>query len=75
MSTSLDIPINEKRWLSPQDVAELGECSYKTVMRAIWARRLVAVQRMDHGPWRIRRDWAAAWVRGEVITTPLRQAG
>ena len=60
----------DPEWLTAQQVAELTQLSYKTVMRAIHGRRLRATQLAPGGPWRIRLEDYDAWMHGVAPKLP-----
>lgn len=50
------------RLLTVADVADLVQCSRKTVMRAIHAGDLRAAQLASRGTWRVRLEDVDAWI-------------
>lgn len=56
--------------LTISDVAELVQCSSKTVKRAIDAGHLRAAQLAKRGTWRIRSEDVDAWIELRSTRTP-----
>lgn len=54
----------DPEFLSVAQVAELTGMHYRTVLRAVKARRLRAVRTIDGGVWRIHVDAYEAWLQG-----------
>lgn len=64
-------------WVDTYQAADLCGYCRKTIMRAIYARRLRATQHAEHGPWRIRLADLDAWMAGVLpqAQLPARRVG